>query len=221
MRRGRTLLSARVRRAEALLSPSFPYGALSLLVLVFLAGARDRLIQPDQLIFHFRYQLLNNIPRTGRGCAFRFKRHGLKGRCRDCCGRTFQSMSVPAGRCSVARTQMFPKARQVRRLALVAILSPLAEVESCGDGADAVEAALQALRSGKPYDLICIVIIMPVLNGLDALHIIRQEEEAQGRPRTSRVIITSSSDEAGSTVTRGRGTASVTGRRQSPEACTR
>lgn len=82
------------------------------------------------------------------------------------------------------------------RLALVGILSSFAEVDCCEDGTDAIQAERRALNLGKPYDLICMDILMPVMNGLDALLSIRRAEEAQGCPRASKVIVTSSSGEA-------------------------
>jgi len=86
----------------------------------------------------------------------------------------------------------------VSRLVLVEITSAFAAVDSCGDGAEAVDAVREALQTGKPYDLICMDILMPVMNGLDALQSVRRDEEAYGRPRASTVIVTSSSDEVGS-----------------------
>lgn len=83
------------------------------------------------------------------------------------------------------------------RLALAEIMSSFAAVDCCGDGTEAVQAGRHALALGKPYDLICMDIMMPVMNGLDALQSIREEEEARGRPRASKVIVISSSDEAG------------------------
>lgn len=84
----------------------------------------------------------------------------------------------------------------VSRLTLVEIMSSFAEVDSCENGTEALQAGREALRVDKPYDLICMDIMMPVMNGLDALRSIRCAEEAHGRPRASKVIVTSSSDEA-------------------------
>jgi two-component system chemotaxis response regulator CheY len=82
------------------------------------------------------------------------------------------------------------------RLVLEDFLSQFGEVETCGDGTEAVRAARLALAAGIPYELICMDIMMPVMNGLEALQLIRQEEESCARPRASKVIVVSSSDES-------------------------
>lgn len=79
------------------------------------------------------------------------------------------------------------------RLVLQEILSRYAEVHSCVDGSEAVQAYTRALDHGSPYDLVCLDLFMPIMNGLEALKLIREEEERHGRPRQrgAKVIITS------------------------------
>ena len=78
------------------------------------------------------------------------------------------------------------------RIVLKEILSPYAEVQTCVDGSEAVAACARALDTGKPYDLICLDLFMPNMGGLEALKLIRQEEDRHGltRPHGAKVVIT-------------------------------
>ena len=80
------------------------------------------------------------------------------------------------------------------RLVLESILSHYGAVASCTNGSDAVDAVRRALARRQPFDLISIDLLMPVMNGLEALQLIRQDEESQGQPRASKVIVITSSD---------------------------
>jgi two-component system, chemotaxis family, chemotaxis protein CheY len=83
------------------------------------------------------------------------------------------------------------------RLVLEDALSGCTEVHTCADGTDAVQAGRRALALGQPYDLICMDMLMPTMGGLEALRLIRQEEERRGRPRNSKVIVITGSEDAG------------------------
>ena len=81
------------------------------------------------------------------------------------------------------------------RIVLQEILSGYADVHSCVDGNEAVLAYKRALERGDPYDLICMDVLMPVMGGIEALTLIRREEELHFplRPRATKVIITTAS----------------------------
>src|SRR5579872_6070108 len=81
------------------------------------------------------------------------------------------------------------------RLVLQKLLSPYGEVHRCVDGAEAVQAAGEALDHGTSYDLICLDLMMSRMSGLDALKLIREEEERHGCSgiHASKVIITTAS----------------------------
>ena len=86
------------------------------------------------------------------------------------------------------------------RMVLHEILSHYADVHSCVNGNEAVEACAMALDRGEPYDLICMDLMMPVMGGLEALKIIRQEEARCGRirPQATKVIITTATNDTDS-----------------------
>lgn len=61
-----------------------------------------------------------------------------------------------------------------------------------GDGEEAVEAARLALEAGEPYQLICLDILMPRMDGHQALGRIRALEEARGVSSThgAKIVMT-------------------------------
>jgi len=66
------------------------------------------------------------------------------------------------------------------RLLLQEILKHHGPAHVAVDGKEAVEAVSAALESGEPYDLVCIDIMMPEMDGQQALKQIRALEEAKG-----------------------------------------
>jgi two-component system chemotaxis response regulator CheY len=83
------------------------------------------------------------------------------------------------------------------RTLLEGVLSAYAKIQCCVDGKEAVDACKNALDRGEPFDLICMDLLMPVMGGIEALRIIRQEEEKRGRLRShgAKVVITTASDD--------------------------
>jgi two-component system chemotaxis response regulator CheY len=83
------------------------------------------------------------------------------------------------------------------RIVLEEILSGYAEVDTCVDGDEAVLAYRRELERGAPYDLICMDVLMPKMNGIETLNLIRREEELDPvlRPRHTKVIMTTGSDD--------------------------
>jgi two-component system, chemotaxis family, chemotaxis protein CheY len=66
------------------------------------------------------------------------------------------------------------------RLLLQRFLSPFGEVHVAVNGAEALEAFRQAKKSGEPYSLVCLDIMMPEMDGQAVLKEIRGLEEADG-----------------------------------------
>jgi two-component system, chemotaxis family, chemotaxis protein CheY len=79
------------------------------------------------------------------------------------------------------------------RLLLQSILKQYGSVDTVTNGREAVETARDALIEGEPYDLICLDIMMPELDGHGALKEIRRLEDQAGiaGPDSVKVIMTS------------------------------
>lgn len=68
-------------------------------------------------------------------------------------------------------------------------LSQYGECDVTVDGEEAVDAYMMALEDGDPYDLVCLDVMMPVLDGYQVLKAIRDIEAERGTPREKRVKI--------------------------------
>jgi len=70
----------------------------------------------------------------------------------------------------------------VSRKLLLEILSPYGSCDEADDGEEAVAAVEKAWADGKPYDLLCLDITMPKMDGQEALAKIRAIEEQKDIP---------------------------------------
>lgn len=68
----------------------------------------------------------------------------------------------------------------ISRRVLQKILSQLGECEIAVNGTEAIEAFSMALQEGCPYQLVCLDIMMPELNGQEVLKIMRKLEQEMG-----------------------------------------
>ena len=75
------------------------------------------------------------------------------------------------------------------RLLLQMFLSKYGECHIAVNGAEAVEAYRLAVGRKQPYNLICMDILMPVMDGHEAATTIRIYEDVQGIPFSARVKI--------------------------------
>ncbi len=84
------------------------------------------------------------------------------------------------------------------RIVLEQILQSYGEVDCAQTGVDAVDACRRALELGRPYDVVCMDIVMPGLSGLDALKLIRESEDSFGRTRqdAARIIMITGRDDS-------------------------
>ena len=72
------------------------------------------------------------------------------------------------------------------------MLSFLSKYGACDvtvDGMEAVDAYLMALEDGEPYDLVCLDIMMPVMDGYQALVGIRNLEKERDIPQVKAVKV--------------------------------
>lgn len=84
------------------------------------------------------------------------------------------------------------------RLVLQTFLSRYGECHVAVNGTEAVEAFRIAMERGQVYDLICMDILMPEMNGREAVRLIRAMEEAHGILSTSgaKIIMTTTVEDA-------------------------
>ena len=83
------------------------------------------------------------------------------------------------------------------RILLQSVLAAYGECYVAVNGVEAVKAYRMALADGKSYDLICMDISMPGLDGHQAVQEIRRLEEAAKTPfkRPAMIIMTSASND--------------------------
>jgi len=65
-------------------------------------------------------------------------------------------------------------------LLLKRYLEPLSQVDTTVDGSDAIELFRRGLEENKPYDLVCLDIMLPSISGHETLMEIRLEESKKG-----------------------------------------
>jgi two-component system chemotaxis response regulator CheY len=83
------------------------------------------------------------------------------------------------------------------RMVLQSFLSRYGDCHIAVNGKEAVEAFRDALAEGRPYHLVCMDIMMPELDGIEAVHQLRGLEEARGIWSTdgARIIMTTAVDD--------------------------
>ena len=72
---------------------------------------------------------------------------------------------------------------------MVSFLSKYGECDVTVDGMEAVDAFLMALEEEEPYDLVCLDIMMPVMDGYQALVGIRNLEKQKNVPQEKEVKV--------------------------------
>lgn len=92
------------------------------------------------------------------------------------------------------------------RILMRKILEQYGPVHVAEDGRQGVEAVRIALKTGQPFDLICLDIMMPKMDGQTALKEIREMEDAMGigPGRGAKVIMTTALSDSENVIKAGR-----------------
>ena len=90
----------------------------------------------------------------------------------------------------------------VTRKFMSSFLSKYGECDVTVDGLEAVDAYMLALEEGNPYDLVCLDIMMPKVDGYKALTVIRDIERKNviSEDKRAKVIIASALNETESPI---------------------
>ncbi|MDD5901288.1 MAG: response regulator [Lachnospiraceae bacterium] len=85
----------------------------------------------------------------------------------------------------------------VTRKVMTNFLGKYGECDVAVDGMEAVDAFMMALEEDSPYDLVCLDIMMPVMDGYQALVGIRNLEKERNIPKekAAKVIMTTALNE--------------------------
>lgn len=83
------------------------------------------------------------------------------------------------------------------RKVILKFLSVYGECDVTVDGMEAIDAFMMALEEGDPYDLICLDVMMPIMDGYQALKNIRDIEKEHNVPedKMAKVIMTTALNE--------------------------
>ncbi len=68
-------------------------------------------------------------------------------------------------------------------------LAQYGECDAASDGEEAVEAFSMAIEDGEPYDLLCLDVMMPVMDGYQVLQTVRDIEAENKVPKEKRAKV--------------------------------
>lgn len=82
--------------------------------------------------------------------------------------------------------------------ALEALLAPYGACEIAHNGRDAIDLFQSAWKSEEPYDLICLDLVMPDIDGLQALAVLRKIEKSMNLVdgERAKILVITSKDES-------------------------
>ena len=79
------------------------------------------------------------------------------------------------------------------RVMVTVLLEDFGTVHEAADGEEALDKVGEAFSAGEPYDLICVDLSMPGLDGLELIEHLREVELSHEKPYHSRLIVVSAS----------------------------
>ncbi len=77
----------------------------------------------------------------------------------------------------------------ISRFMLKDFLSPYGNCDTVGNGSEALQAFRIAVEKNEPYDLICMDIMMPIVDGQEAIRQIRNLEKEKGIKASAEVKV--------------------------------
>jgi two-component system chemotaxis response regulator CheY len=83
---------------------------------------------------------------------------------------------------------------EMSRLMLETCLSEYAHCDSAENGSEALILIENSLLGAKPYDLLCVDLMMPQMNGLELIRNVRQLEKRYMNGFRSKIFVISASD---------------------------
>ena len=78
---------------------------------------------------------------------------------------------------------------RISRTFLSEFLSEYGDCDATADGMEALDAILDAIKKKEPYDLLCLDIMMPKVDGLRVLKVLRKVEAQQKIPPEKRLRV--------------------------------
>lgn len=84
--------------------------------------------------------------------------------------------------------------QEINREILQVLLTEFGDVTAAASGKEAIDVFATALADGNPFDLVCMDISMPEMNGHEAMQQIRLMEADRMSPRAIAFMVTASSD---------------------------
>lgn len=83
---------------------------------------------------------------------------------------------------------------RISRTFLQKFMQSYGDVDVAVDGMEAVDLYMDSVKQNKPYNLLCLDIMMPKVDGLKVLKVIRQLEKQHAVPQVKIIMMTALAD---------------------------